>query len=138
MGLLQPGDTVLAPQVKALVADGAVILVFFKINCPVCQMTLPYFERLHPAMRIYGVSQNDDEDTRHFAKRFGVTFPMLRDREEDDFPLSNEFGITHVPATFFVEPGGRISRVIEGWNRREMEALGALRETDNVPAWKAG
>jgi hypothetical protein len=45
---------------------------------------------------------------------------------------------------FLVEPDGAISRVIEGWNKIDMESLGALagmalfRPEDNVPAWKAG
>ena len=45
---------------------------------------------------------------------------------------------------FLVEPDGMISRVIEGWNRKDMEALAAdahmtlFRPEDNVPAWKAG
>jgi hypothetical protein len=45
---------------------------------------------------------------------------------------------------FLVEPEGAIARVIEGWSRMDMEALGAaagialLRAEDNVPAWKAG
>jgi len=45
---------------------------------------------------------------------------------------------------FLVEADGAISRVVEGWNRIDMEALGLeagiglFREGDNVPAWKAG
>ena len=45
---------------------------------------------------------------------------------------------------FLVEPDGAISRVVEGWNRIDMEGLGAeagiglFREGENVPAWKAG
>jgi hypothetical protein len=45
---------------------------------------------------------------------------------------------------FLVEADGVISRVIEGWNKADMEALGAVagvtlfRPEDNVPAWKAG
>ena len=58
--------------------------------------------------------------------------------------MSNLYGISSVPTMFLVEPDGMISRVIEGWNRKDMEALAAdadmtlFRPEDNVPAWKAG
>ena len=35
---------------------------------------------------------------------------------------------------FLVEPDGTISRVIEGWNKMDMEALGAAARDDPVPA----
>ena len=123
-----------------LLQDGPVLLVFFKITCPVCQMTLPFLERLHAAgtMRIFGVSQNDADDTRNFARHFGLTFPMLLDLEENGFAASNAYGISSVPTMYLVERGGVIANVMEGWLKTEMERLGALRADDNVPAWKAG
>jgi hypothetical protein len=77
-------------------------------------------------------------------QEFGVTFPMLLDSEEDDFPASNAYGISSVPTMFLVERDGTLSRVLEGWQKAEIERLGDLagvavfRAGDNVPAWKAG
>jgi peroxiredoxin len=124
-------------SLHALAADAPVLLAFFKISCPVCQLTLPFLERLRGTQRIVGISQDTAEDTGEFNQYYGLTFPMLLD-PEDDFPASNAFGITHVPTIFLIEAGGRIGHVIEGWNEKEMAALGALRPGDNVPAWKAG
>jgi peroxiredoxin len=129
-----------------LTARGRVLLVFFKVTCPVCQLTLPFLERIHAAgtLAICGISQNDARDTREFKSYFGVTFPMLLDSEDEEYPASNAYGISSVPSMFLVEPDGAISRVIEGWNKMDMEALGAaagltlFRPEDNVPAWKAG
>jgi len=129
-----------------LVANGPVVLAFFKITCPVCQMTFPFLERLHVAgtLPIYGVSQNDEEDTRHFNHRYGITFPTLLDREENGFAASNAFGVSSVPTMFLIERDGTISRIIEGWVKTEIETLGGIagaalfRPADNVPAWKAG
>ena len=128
-----------------LISPGAVLLVFFKITCPVCQLSMPYLERLHAAgMRVYGISQNGAEETAEFAAYFGASFPMLLDPEDEDFPASNAYGIATVPTMFVVETDGVVSRAIEGWNRKDMEGLGALagmalfRAEDNVPAWKAG
>ncbi len=117
---------------------GRLLIAFFKISCPVCQFTLPYLNHVQPGLPVWGISQNDEADTRDFAGHFGLSFPILLDPEDDDFPASNAFGITHVPTLFVLEPGGRIGQVIEGWNRTEMIALGAVGEGDNVPAWKAG
>ena len=121
-------------------------LAFFKVNCPVCQLTFPFLERIHTAggIPIVGISQNCPEDTTEFAREFGVTFPLLLDQEAQGFPASNDYGISSVPTMFLVEPNGSVSRVIEGWNRSEIQWLGAkagvnpIRPDDNVPAWKAG
>ena len=142
LATLEGGEATLA----GLTAEARVLLVFFKISCPVCQLSMPFLERLHVSggLRIYGISQNDAESTREFTAYFKVTFPVLLDSEDEDFPASNAYAISSVPTTFLVEPDGVISRVLEGWNRIDMEALGVeagiglFREGDNVPAWKAG
>jgi peroxiredoxin len=123
-----------------LLSGGPVLLAFFKVTCPVCQMTLPFLERLHSAgtMRVFGISQNGIEDTENFARHFGLTYPMLLDSEDDGFLASNAYGISSVPTLYLINRDGTISSVIEGWVKVDMEGLGALREGDNVPVWKAG
>ena len=139
---LEGGEVTLAE----LISGGPVLLAFFKVTCPVCQMTAPFLERLHRqgALPIYGISQDSPDDTREFNRHFGVTFPILLDSEDAGFPASNSYGLTNVPTMFLVDPDGMLSRVIEGWNKIDMEALGEhagmtlFRAADNVPAWKAG
>ncbi len=122
------------------------LLVFFKVTCPVCQLSMPFLERLNASgtLAICGISQNDAADTREFNTYFGVNFATLLDTEDADFPASNAYGISSVPSMFLVETDGTISRVIEGWSKMDMEALGAIagmalfRPDDNVPVWKAG
>ena len=139
---LEGGEATLAE----LTARGRVLLVFFKVTCPVCQLTIPFLERLNVngTLSICGISQNDAADTREFNTYFGVGFATLMDAEESDFQVSNAYGISSVPTMFLVEVDGTISRVIEGWSKMEMEALGAsagmtlFRSEDNVPMWKPG
>ena len=139
---LDGGETSLAE----IAVRGPALLVFFKISCPVCQMTLPFLGRIHAtgSLPVYGISQNDTRDTREFMQEFGVSFPMLLDSEDSGFPASNAYGISSVPTSFLVERDGSVSRVIEGWQKAEIERLGALagvavfRPDDHVPAWKAG
>jgi peroxiredoxin len=133
-------------SLEELLVNGPILLVFFKITCPVCQLTLPYLNRINSPSRlaIYGISQNDAVDTREFAREFGVDFPILLDSEDAGFPVSNAYGISSVPTSFLVERDGTVSRVQEGWQRKEIEWLGAqtgtnpIRQGDSVPEWKAG
>jgi peroxiredoxin len=134
-----------AASLTEILTRGPVLLAFFKISCPVCQLTFPYLERLHAAgLQVYGVSQNDAEDTGEFNRAFGVTFPTLLDPEEKDFPVSNDYGISSVPTLYRIEPGGAVAQAMEGWRKREMETLSAqqgytlLRPGEYLPEWKAG
>ena len=142
LATLEGGEITLAD----LIASGPVLLAFFKVTCPVCQMTMPFLDRLHRqgSLPVYGVSQNEPEDTREFNQEFGVSFPTLLDSEDAGFPASNAYGLSSVPTMFLVEPDGTLSRVMEGWNKIDMDWLAAragvslFRPEDNVPAWKAG
>ena len=141
--LLAGGHTTLAE----ILARGPALLAFFKVTCPICQLTFPFLERLHAAgtLPVFAISQNDPADTREFHAEFGVTFPTLLDTEESGFAVSNAYGIASVPTLFLVERDGAISSVIEGWRKKDMAALGAragaslFRPGDEyVPEWKAG
>lgn len=123
-----------------IAAQGPALLAFFKISCPVCQLTFPFLERIHQAgsLAVYGISQNDARDTRDFAKQFRTTFPMLLDSDKSGYAVSNAYGITSVPTIFVIGGDGVIQQVTEGWRKQEMAALGAIRADDRVPEWKAG
>src|SRR5215467_871145 len=69
---------------EELTARGRLLLAFFKVTCPVCQLTAPFLERLHAfgSLPVYGISQNDAAATREFNEYFGVTYPTLLDAED--------------------------------------------------------
>jgi peroxiredoxin len=129
-----------------IAAAGPALIAFFKVTCPVCQLTFPFLERIAAAgtIPVYGISQDDARDTREFNDEFGITFPTLLDLEEDNFPASNGFGISSVPTIFLIERGGTVGRAIEGWQKKEIERLGSqagvtvIRAKEKVPEWKAG
>src|SRR5579863_9284931 len=104
-------------------ARGPALLAFFKISCPVCQLTAPYLERLsaNRAVQVIGISQDDAGSTREFAQRFGMTFPTLLDLSGEDYPASNAYGISSVPSLFLIEPDGTVSRAFNGFSRRDFE-----------------
>jgi peroxiredoxin len=139
---LDSGDVSLAE----IAADGPALLAFFKVSCPVCQLTFPFLERVHQAgaLPVYGISQNNVRDTRTFAARYRTTLPMLLDDEKSGFPVSNAYGISSVPTIFLIERDGSVAQIMLGWRKQEMAALSpaagvsVIRPEDNVPEWKAG
>jgi len=134
---------------------GPVVLAFFKVSCPVCQMAFPFFERLHQAYRgknvsVIGVSQDSAQDTAAFARQFGITFPLALDNTKT-YPASNAYGLTNVPTLFLVSPDGEIEVSSVSWSQDELEDVSrrlaavsgsnvatVVRREDNVPAFKPG
>ncbi len=134
---------------------GPVVAVFFKISCPVCQMTLPYLDRISKAypsdkFTLLGISQNEKGDTQAFAREYGITFPLGLD-PTDRYPASNAYGLTNVPTIFFIDQGGGIEMSSVGWakadieelNRRIAEVAGVkpkpvFKPGEDVPEFKAG
>lgn len=133
---------------------GPVVVAFFKVSCPVCQLTFPFLERLYKryggaGVTFLGVSQDDVRSTRRFAEDYGVTFPVLRD--EEDYPVSNGYGLTNVPTIFLVDRDGSVRVVCNGFNKTDLEAIAnklatqrkvpfaaLFRADERVPAHKPG
>src|SRR5262252_3230003 len=114
-------------SLKQGLASGPVVLAFFKVSCPTCQYALPFYERLFKAYKnqhvtMVGVSQNDAKDTAAFAKEFGTTFPMLVD-DTQKYPVSNAYGLSNVPTTFWIARDGEIEVTIVGWSKPDFEQV---------------
>jgi len=168
MPALEPGAK--APPVKLPTVSGGtfdlaealqrgpVALAFFKISCPVCQMTFPYLERLYRGnpgskLQIVGVSQDSKRDTEAFMKEYGVTFPMALE-ETNKFAVSNAYGLTNVPTIFVIAPNGgagSIETSSVGWFKQDIEELNkkmaqsankppqpVFKPGEDVPEFKAG
>jgi len=127
-------------------AQGPVVLAFFKVSCPTCQYALPFFERLYKAygnkgVSLVGVSQNDAKETAAFAKEFGVTFPVLLD-DTRKYPVSNAYGLTNVPTVFWIAQDGEIEVSSVGWLKADFEQVNRkMAETGKITAaavFKAG
>ena len=108
-------------------ANGPVVLAFFKVSCPTCQYAFPFFERLFKAygqakVKLIGVSQNDVKDTAAFINQFDVTFPVLLD-DTKSYPVSNAYGLTNVPTVFWIAQDGEIEISSVGWVKSDFEAI---------------
>lgn len=125
-------------NLKNVLAHGPAVLVFFKISCPTCQYALPFYERLFKAYRnqpvtLVGVSQNDAKDTAAFAHEFGITFPLLLD-DTRTYPVSNAYGLTNVPTTFWIGRDGEIEITSVGWAKPDFDQINRqIAETGRIP-----
>ena len=125
---------------------GPVVLVFFKVSCPVCQYSLPFLERVFQANRagrvaVLGISQNEARETQAFLREYGVTFPVALD-DPANYAVSNAYGLTNVPTIFYIAPSGEIEVSCVGWSKSDVEAinqkLAEHRNQPPAPLWRRG
>ena len=72
------------------------------------------------AVTFLAVSQNNLMETDNFNREFGIDPPQLFDSESENFPVSNAYGITHVPSSFLIEQDGTIAVSAIGWDKFEL------------------
>ncbi len=105
---------------------GHLLLAFFKISCPTCQFTFPFIQRLSEKLAgakltIWGISQDDRDDTKEFCREFEIGFPVLIDDEQ--YSASNAYGLTNVPSVFLIDPSGKIVLAEKGFSKSELETV---------------
>ncbi len=135
-------------RLSGLIPNAGLLVAFFKVSCPTCQLALPFLDRLERSgstgARIVLVSQDDQPSTRQFHQAFEISIPTLLDPAKENYPASNAFGIHHVPSLFWVEPGRRISWTDHGFRKAGIEEVAAKigadpwRPGEYVPEWRAG
>jgi peroxiredoxin len=133
-GAIAPDLTIGEWSLAAALKKGPVLLTFFKIACPTCQLTMPFLDRLAGAAQVVAISQDDRTGTDQFRKRFNVAMPAMLDTGPA-FTASNLYGIRNVPSLFLVEPHGKISMAETGFSRAHLEQLG---KRFDVPVFHAG
>jgi len=114
-------------SLQQTLARGSAVLVFFKISCPVCQYSLPYFDRLAQALKdkrvsVVAISQDDEENTVRFMRTYGVALRTARDNEHG-YTVSAAYGLTNVPTVFEITSDGKIAASIVGWSKAEVEEI---------------
>ena len=134
--------------------QGPVLAVFFKVACPTCQFTLPFVERLYRQLRgaagqVWGIAQDDPQQSQKFAKQYGLTFPILID--EEPYEVSRKYALKYVPTLFLIGPDGHVEISGDGFSKADLNAMqkflakhlsvtpAALFEpSDHVPEYKPG
>jgi peroxiredoxin len=101
------------------------VLVFYRVSCPVCQFAFPFLERIAKSegVRVAGVSQDDAEGTAEFYDELGLTLPSVIERR--GWAVGAAYRITNVPSLFVVEPAGKaISLAVTGFSKAAFESIG--------------
>jgi len=110
-----------APVTISSLRGRAALVVFWASWCTPCEQEAPALERFwrgastgpgsHP--NLVGVNWSDPSaaNARAFIRRFGWSFPNLRDPAD----LSGErYGVTGLPTTFAIDAAGRIRATLRG------------------------
>jgi len=117
---------------------GKVVFVnFWATWCKPCRDEMPSMEALNQAMagqpfQLLAIVFNDDLDMANsFARRLGVTFPVLANPAPE---LTEAYMITGVPETFLIDANGILRHRFIGpynWDTPEMRNL--VQELLNTP-----
>ena len=115
-----------AHDLRRVAADGPLLLGIYKSSCASSKQMFPFLERLHEryaadGLSVLGISQDSANITRSFARRYGITFPLLL--EGDDYPVSRAFDIMATPTVFLIEPGGTVAYATMSFMKPALDAL---------------
>ena len=100
----------------------AAIFVFYKFNCPTCQLALPFIQKIFDAYgdayNFVSIAQDGPEKTRSFRETFGISLPALLDMTP--YPVSTSYQLQTVPSILFVNPDRIIRFAGEGFVKQEL------------------
>jgi peroxiredoxin len=104
---------------------GYVMLVFYKVTCPTCQLTLPFVEKMYKLygdkITFYGIVQDGPKDAEDFARRYSLTFPQLLDYP--DYKVSESYLVEVVPTIYLVNEEKLIEFVSSSFVKKDLENL---------------
>jgi peroxiredoxin len=114
-------------DLRAELLSGPLLLGIYKSSCASSKQMFPFLERIHrrhsaDGLKVIGISQDSPNITRSFAKRYGITFPILV--EGDEYPVSRAFEIMATPTIFLIEPDGTIAYTTMGFLKPALDAMG--------------
>ena len=95
----------------------AVVLNFWASWCAPCRDEAPALEQAWDRYRrhgvvVLGVDQQDvSTDARRFARKYGMTYPLVRDGRGH---VVAKYGLTGVPETFFIGRNGKLVKHTAG------------------------
>jgi peroxiredoxin len=126
-------------------ARGPVALVFYKGECPTCQFTLPYIQKIFEkvgqksGLTLWAISEDDAAETRRFVKENGLSFDVLID--EYPYDVSAAFGMEFVPGIFLIQADGTISASEFGFTKAGLNQIAGFEfftPNDGLPAVRPG
>ncbi len=112
-------------QVSLKDIEGFKVLVFYKVTCPTCQLTLPFINKLYKKygdrITFLGIGQDSLEDLKIFKNKYELDFVQLSDTPK--YPVSKSYDIRVVPTTYLLDENNEILFMEEGFVKRSIEEL---------------
>ncbi len=116
-------------RLSDVVVSGPVLLAFYKISCPTCQMVFPLIQKMIDGFgpgstpAVFGVSQDETDPTRQFAVEFGIRFPVVIDPHP--YAVSSEYALTFVPTVYLVDQDRTVRIADFGFSKTGLERVAA-------------
>lgn len=94
-----------------------VLVNFWASWCGPCKQEAPALERFQhqhggPRFTVLGIDSRDlTDDGRTFVRRYGLSYPQLRD---GDGGTAHDYGTTGVPENFLIDPTGKVRWLLHG------------------------
>lgn len=110
-----------------LLESGPLLLGIYKSSCASSKQMFPFLERLNEryggdGLTVRGVAQDSANITRSFARRHGISFPIVLD--DDDYPISRALDIVATPTIFLIDRDGTVTYTTMGFMKPGLDALG--------------
>jgi peroxiredoxin len=139
MGVVKPRVRMDAPAFTLMSIDGGrrsisdfkgkiILLNFWATWCPSCREEMPSLEKLWERFKAKGVvviavAADRPTEVASFAKKLGLTFPILLDPEGE---VRKDYEVTALPMTYLIGRDGKISGRMYGgreWAGKQADSL---------------
>jgi peroxiredoxin len=107
--------------------SGPLVLGIYKSSCQASKTIFPILQRLYQrehahGLSVVGVAQDSANITRSFARRYGITFPLLI--EPDGYPISSAYDIFATPTVYLIQPDRTVAFTLMGFLRDQVNQFG--------------
>lgn len=114
-------------DLRGLLGSGPLLIGIYKSSCASSKQMFPFLERLYQryadqGLNVIGISQDSPNITRSFARRYGITFPIVV--EGSDYPISGAFDIAATPTIFLIARDGKVDYTTMGFLKPGLDAMG--------------
>jgi peroxiredoxin len=107
--------------------EGPLLIVFLRSTCPTCDVAFPYIGKLvdaYDGFDCWAVSQDDPKAAAAYAKRLGMTYPVLVDAPA--LEVSTLYDPPSTPTMFLLDESGLVDFVGEGFAKSDLNEVSAL------------